>query len=52
MSAQTLAQVDPQQFFCLPSTNATGVQRLDTKVSGVAVSNDFSGRLPHRLLRR
>jgi hypothetical protein len=45
MSAQALDQVDPQQFFRLPSTNATGDQRLDTKVSGVAVSNDFSGRL-------
>ncbi|HSS30515.1 MAG TPA: hypothetical protein VLL06_05810 [Nitrospiraceae bacterium] len=45
MSAQGLTQVDPQQFFRLPSTNATGAQRLDTKVSGVAVSNDFSGRL-------
>lgn len=45
MSAQALTQVDPQQFFRLPATNATGVQRLDTKVSGVAVSNDFSGRL-------
>ena len=45
MSAQALTQVDPQQVFRLPSTNATGVQRLDTKVSGVAVSNDFSGRL-------
>jgi len=45
MSAQALTQVDPQQFFRLPSTSATGVQRLDTKVSGVAISNDFSGRL-------
>ena len=45
MSAQALTQVDPQQFFRLPSTNATGGQRLDIKVSGVAVSNDFSGRL-------
>jgi hypothetical protein len=45
MSAQALTQVDPQQFFRLPATNATGGQRLDTKVSGVAVSNDFSGRL-------
>ncbi|MEP6959987.1 MAG: hypothetical protein ABI980_14755 [Nitrospirota bacterium] len=45
MSAQALTQVDPQQFFRLPSTNATGVQRLDTQVSGVAISNDFSGRL-------
>ena len=45
MSAQALTQVDPQQFFRFPSTNATEVQRLDTKVSGVAISNDFSGRL-------
>lgn len=45
MSAQALTQVDPQQVFRFPSTNATGVQRLDTKVSGVAVSNDFSGQL-------
>src|ERR1700704_6937102 len=45
MSAQALPQVDPQQCFHLPATNATGVQRLDTKGSGVAISNDFSGRL-------
>jgi hypothetical protein len=47
MSVQALTQVDPQQFFRLPSTNPTGVQRLglDTQVRGVAVSNDFSGRL-------
>jgi hypothetical protein len=45
MSVQSLTQVDPKQFFNLPSTNGTGTQRLDTKVSGVAVSNDFSGRL-------
>ena len=45
MSVQALTQFDPAQFFRLPSTNGTGNQRLDTKVSGVAVSNDFSGRL-------
>jgi len=45
MSAQALTQVDPQQFFRPPSTNPTGVQRLDTQVRAVAVSNDFSGRL-------
>ena len=45
MSVQALTQVDPQQFFRLPSTHATGIQRLDTQVSGVAVSNDFTGRL-------
>jgi hypothetical protein len=44
MPAQILTQVDPQQFFRLPSTNATAGQRLDTKVSGVTVSN-FSDRL-------
>jgi hypothetical protein len=45
MPVHALTQVDPTQFFRLPSTNGTGNQRLDTKVSGVAVSNDFSGRL-------
>ena len=46
MSVQALTQVDPTQFFNLPSaTNGTAPQRLDTKVTGVAVSNDFSGRL-------
>lgn len=45
MSVQALTQVDPTQFFNLPSTNATGTQRLATQVSGVAISNDFAGRL-------
>ena len=45
MPVHGLTQGDPTQFFRLPSTNGTGNQRLDTKVSGVAVSNDFSGRL-------
>ena len=45
MSVQALTQVDPKQFFNPPSTNSTGTQRLDTQVSGIAVSNDFSGRL-------
>ena len=45
MPVHALTQVDPTQFFRLPSTNGTGTQRLDTKVSGFAVSNDFSGRL-------
>jgi hypothetical protein len=45
MPVQALTQVDPTQFFNLPATNGTGTQRLDTKVSGVAISNDFSGRL-------
>ncbi len=45
MPVQALTQFDPTQFFRPPSANGTGIQRLDTKVSGVAVSNDFSGRL-------
>jgi hypothetical protein len=45
MSVQALTQVDPKQFFNLPSTNGTATQRLDTQVRGVAVSNNFSGRL-------
>jgi hypothetical protein len=45
MSVQALTQVDPTKFFNLPSANGAAPQRLDTKVSGVAVSNDFSGRL-------
>jgi hypothetical protein len=45
MSVQALTQVDPNQFFNLSSSNNTGAQRLDTKVGGVAVSTDFTGRL-------
>jgi hypothetical protein len=49
MPVQSLTQADPTQFFNLPSANGsangTGFQRLDTKVSGIAVSNDFSGRV-------
>ena len=45
MPVHALTQVDPTQFFRVLSANGTGTQRLDTKVSGVAVSNDFSGRL-------
>ena len=45
MPVQALTQADPNQFFRLPSTNGTGTQRLDTQVTGVAISNDFTGRL-------
>lgn len=45
MPVHALTQFDPTQFFRLPPAHDAGVQRLDTKVSGVAVSNDFSGRL-------
>ena len=45
MPVQALTPFDPTQFFRLPSAQGAGIQRLETKVSGVAVSNDFSGRL-------
>lgn len=45
MSVQAPAHVDPNQFFNLSSTADRSIQRLDTKVGGVAVSTDFSGRL-------
>ena len=45
MAVQALTQVDPKQFFNLPSTSGIGTQRLDTQVSGVALSNDLAGRL-------
>lgn len=45
MPIQALSHIDPNQFFRPPSTDATGTQRLNTQVSGVAVSNDLSGRL-------
>lgn len=45
MSVRALAHVDPTQFFHLPYTNSTGTQRLDTQVSGVTISNNFSGRM-------
>jgi hypothetical protein len=45
MPVQALTKIDPQQFVNLSSATGAGTQRLDTKVSGVAVSNDFTGRL-------
>ncbi|MGE0471869.1 MAG: hypothetical protein AB7L09_26655 [Nitrospira sp.] len=45
MSVQHLAGIDPSQFFNLRSTAAIGAHRLETGVSAVALSNDFSGRL-------
>lgn len=45
MPVQALSQIDPKQFFRPPSTDTAGTQRLNTQVSGVAVSNDLSGRL-------
>jgi hypothetical protein len=45
MPVQALTSIDPHQFFNLHQLSDAGVHQLDTKVSGVAVSNDFSGRL-------
>jgi hypothetical protein len=45
MSVQHLAGIDPSQFFNLRSTTAIGAHRLETGVSAVALSNDFSTRL-------
>lgn len=45
MPVQALTSVDPHHFFNLRRLPGGEVHRLDTRVSGVAVSNDFSGRL-------
>jgi hypothetical protein len=45
MPVQALTQNDPAQFSRLPSADRTDMQQLKTQVSGLAVSNDLSGRL-------
>lgn len=45
MPVQALSQIDPKQFFRPPSSDGAAPQRLNTQASGVAVSNDLSGRL-------
>jgi hypothetical protein len=45
MPVQALTSIDPHHFFNLRQLSDAGVHRLDTKVSGVVVSNDLSGRL-------
>lgn len=46
MPIQALTTIDPNQFFNLRSaSNEIGRHRLETGVSGVTLSNDFSGRL-------
>jgi hypothetical protein len=45
MPVQALTFIDPHHFFNLRQLPDAGGHRLDTRVSGVAVSNDFSGRL-------
>ncbi|MBX3303619.1 MAG: hypothetical protein KF693_15490 [Nitrospira sp.] len=48
MPIQALTEVDPHRFLDLRSTSDRGAYRLETGVRGVAVSNDFSGRLSVR----
>lgn len=45
MSVQALTSIDLHQFFNLSQISDAKVYRLDTKVGGVVVSNDYSGRL-------
>ncbi|MDH4343139.1 MAG: hypothetical protein OEV71_08575, partial [Nitrospira sp.] len=45
MPVQTLTSIDPHHIFNLRQLSDAGGHRLDTRVSGVAVSNDLSGRL-------
>jgi len=45
MQTQALAQFDPKQCFNTTAPTGTGTQRLDTKVSAAAISNDLEGRL-------
>lgn len=48
MPIQALTTVDPHQLLNLHSPSAIGSHRLETGVSGVTVSNEFSGRLSVR----
>ena len=45
MTVQALTTFDPQQFFTVRQGTDAPLRRSDTQVTGVAVSNDFSGRL-------
>ncbi len=45
MPVQSLTSIDPHHFFNLRQLSDAGGHRLDTRVSGVEVSNDLSGRL-------
>lgn len=45
MPVQALTSIDPHHFFNLRQLSDAGGHRLETRVSGVAVSNDLSGRL-------
>lgn len=45
MSTHAVTQLDPRQVSHTTAPTGTGTQRLDPKVSGVAISNDLEGRL-------
>lgn len=45
MQLEALSHIDPHQFFNLRQPGAVEGQRLETRVSGFVISNDFSGRL-------
>lgn len=45
MQLEALPHIDPQQFLNLRQLSNAGGHRLDTRGSGVAVSNEFFGRL-------
>ncbi|HMS82408.1 MAG TPA: hypothetical protein PKD12_02005 [Nitrospira sp.] len=45
MSVQPLTSFDPQQLFKLGSRPEGGIHRLDTKISALSISQEFSGRL-------
>lgn len=45
MPALALTSIDPQQFFNLHQRSDTDAYRLDTRISDVTMSNDFSGHL-------
>jgi hypothetical protein len=45
MSVQFLTTFDPQQLFNLGSRPKEGSHRLDTRISGLSIAQEFSGRL-------
>jgi hypothetical protein len=45
MAVSAVSQFDPSKFFQAPAANATGAQRLDTKVSAISASTDLTGQL-------
>lgn len=48
MQSQSLTGIDPHRFFDLRSTSDHGALRLETGITGVTASSEFSGRLTVR----